>query len=821
MTGLGEVLSRVISCSWYIVFSIGTFVALFFTDIERLFWISLLCAIFLLDRFIRIKKGDRSISEIYQNKNINVAESFTPNAYSILTQSFRRSLNTGEDPYLVLVDELLKIRSIRKMLSRLDVSEDEFSLKLTAKLGDESDKVSKDELIKIFESIGVSAYKNAETVYESYVEPRNLFAAVALSGHPPLSRLLGLFNINPNDIAEVIIFNRYARGFGRLSRIPAFLGGLVFRGSPVRKRAVNRAWTSRPTKFLDNFSRDFTDMARSEKVGFLIGHEREYEALMRAVSMPGKPNAILVGEPGAGVMSIVAHLAYNMTKDNVPNTLFDKRLVSLDVSKLMSGAAPEEAGDRIRKIVEEIAIAGNVVLFVNNIHDLFRTSEGKAMNAIDSFLPLVQNENIPVIAATYPREFKTLIEPRTDFISQFDVVNVDEISEQEAVRFLSFRSILLEREFRTTITFGAIRKSVELAHKYFHTKTLPGSASDLLKEAVVYADQFKIRNVTPDIVIKIAEMQSKIPIKQASGGEAEQLLNLENLIHKKLVNQSNAVSAVSRALREYRSGLSRKGGPIASFLFVGPTGVGKTELSKILAELQFGSRDLMQRFDMSEYQDRQSIARLIGNPDGSKTGALTDAIFAHPYSLILLDEFEKAHQDILNIFLQVFDDGRLTDSLGRTANFENTIVIATSNAHSDLIKKRIEEGADMVDINIEIKQKLTDYFKPELLNRFSEIVAFRNLNPDEIKTISGFMVKEVSDTIMESHGINLKIDDEALTAIASLGYSPVFGARPLRQVISEKVRSVLAEKLLRKEIGRGNELLLSYKNGEFIFSVLA
>jgi ATP-dependent Clp protease ATP-binding subunit ClpE len=360
---------------------------------------------------------------------------------------------------------------------------------------------------------------------------------------------------------------------------------------------------------------------------------------------------------------------------------------------------------------------------------------------------------------------------------------------------------------------------VELAHRYFRNKLLPGSASDLLKEAVVVVAQNREKIVTPETVIRLAESQSKIPIQQAEGKEAEQLLNLEETIHKKLVNQENAVRAVSSALREYRSGLTRKGGPIASFLFVGPTGVGKTELSKIIASLQFGSKDMMQRFDMSEYQDKQSIFRFIGTPDGTRTGSLTDAVLARPYSLVLLDEFEKAHPDILNLFLQVFDDGRLTDSLGRTVNFENTIIIATSNAHSDLIKTRIEEGVAMTDISEEIKKKLTDYFRPELINRFSDIVAFRNLTRDEIKIIAGFLVKEVGDILESTHGITLGVSDEALSRIAELGYSPVFGARPLRQVISEKIRSALAEKLLRKELARGNSVTVALRENEFIFTV--
>lgn len=819
LSSFGELLVRVVVYSFYTVLSVVAF-TLFFSDVENLFWLSVLLLIFLFDRVIQAKKGNVAVSELLRRKNANVALCFTPTAYRIFHTAYRRSLITGSDPRLVLLDALLGRKDIRKMLSRLDIDAKEFSAKLIEKTSESGGgKPDKKACMEEFENMAIGAFWNAESVYEQFIEPRNLFAAVSAGDDPVVTRLFNLFDLNPADLAEVIVFNRYSRKFSNFRHVPAFLGDLVFRREPVRRRAINRAWTSRPTKLLDEFSIDLTDLARTKKSGFLVGHKKEYDDILRIISRPGKPNVLLVGDPGVGMSSIIAHLAYEMTKDNVPDVLFDKRLISLDITRLVANATPETLSGRIRDMIEEVVAAGNVVLFIENMHDLFRTADAKSINAIDLFLPVIVNERIPVIGTTYPREFKTHIESRTDFLDRFDVVRVDEISEQEAVRFLVFRTILLEREFDVFVTFGAIRKSVELAHKYFRNRPLPGSASDLLKEAIAHANQQKEKTVSPEIIVRIAEAQSRIPIKRAEGEEAEKLLDLENIIHKRLVNQENAVSAVSRALREYRSGLSRKGGPIASFLFVGPTGVGKTELSKILSSIQFGSKEMMQRFDMSEYQDKQSIFRFIGTPDGSKTGSLTDGVLAKPYSLILLDEFEKAHPDILNLFLQVFDDGRLTDSLGRTVSFENTIIIATSNAHSDLIKKRIEEGAAMTDINEEIKKKLTDYFRPELLNRFSNIVAFRSLTKEEIGIIAGFLVAEVAETLEEAHGITLHVDKEALFRLAELGYSPVFGARPLRQVISEKIRSVLAEKLLRKEIARGNSVRAILDGDEIRLSV--
>jgi len=384
---------------------------------------------------------------------------------------------------------------------------------------------------------------------------------------------------------------------------------------------------------------------------------------------------------------------------------------------------------------------------------------------------------------------------------------------------LIYDSLILERRYKITISFGAIKQAVILAHKYFRHKQLPSSAEDLLKESLAYASQRRDKLLQADDIIAVAQRKINVPLHGAGKEEAGKLLNLEKIIHERLVDQEEAVKAVSRALREYRSGLSRKGGPIAAFLFVGPTGVGKTELSKILASVQFGSEETMVRFDMTEYQIRESISRFIGSTNGEIAGVLTEAIIQKPYSLVLLDEFEKAHPDILNLFLQVFDDGRLTDSLGRVVDFTNTIIIATSNAHSNFIKESIEAGLNIEKINEELKKKLTEYFRPELLNRFSGIIAFKNLSPKDIEAIAGFQLKSLAKAVSETHGINLNFDAAVVKNIAELGYDPVFGARPLRGVISEKLRSPLAEKILRGEIVRGNSVRIVLENGEIKFIV--
>lgn len=812
-----ESLMRVLSYSIYVVLGASSFVLLF-SDIQPLRWFGVLLALFLVDRALQVGKGERRLWEL-GGKEPNVARSFTPRATAALYRAFRESLATGEDVRTLVLQELLKHQETKQVLRRLDVSPKEFSGKLQELRSGTEEEHQKDQFEAV-KSLALSAASNAARLHEAYVYPANIFGAIAEDPSPAVRKLFYIFEIDPRDAENAPLFR--SRGMFRF-RAFKHLRKLAFFAPSARKipkKTMNRAWTARPTPLLDAFSTDLTALAEDGFIGFLVGHEKESQALSSALARPGKPNAILVGEPGAGKSTIINHLALQMVRDEAPKALFDKRLVSLDLSELMSGADLKGVSERITQLTEEILHAKNVVLAISNVEYLFKTSAERGSSPIDFFLPVIESKAIPVVAEVNSREFKKFIEPRADFLKQFDVVRVDEISEEEAIRFLVYASISIEEDFSVTVTFRAIRRAVELSHRYFRNRMLPGSALDVLKQAAAEASRQKEKTLSEDQVVAVAERQSRIPIQKAEGKEVEKLLNLEAVIHERLVNQNEAVSAVSRALREFRSGLSREGGPIASFLFVGPTGVGKTELAKILAAVQFGSETLLRRFDMSEYQEKQSIFQLIGTPDGEKTGALTDAVLENPYSLVLLDEFEKAHSDILNLFLQVMDDGRLTDSLGRTVDFSNTILIATSNAHSDFIKKEIEKKTPMKDFSLELKKKLTEIFRPELVNRFSDIIVFRPLVETEIEEVAKRMLQGLIKTMEETHGVRLSLEESAIRKIAELGYSPVFGARPLRQAISEKIRSVLAEKLLKKEIGKGNSVSISFEKGAFEFSVV-
>ncbi|MCL4404190.1 ATP-dependent Clp protease ATP-binding subunit [Patescibacteria group bacterium] len=810
----GDFLARLVVICAYIVLAVATVVFLMAPQ-TKLFFVGLLLALFLLDRAYHAKKGERTLFELQRQNRANLALALTPTASRALAYARRRSTVTNQDFHLVLLWVLLERRDVRETLKRLEADIGDLKGKLEGLLSQGNGETDLQATVADFV---LRAYQVAVDSNESYIECRSLFGALFSVADPRVRSLFDAANISTEDASTAVIFGRFRRRFSRLRSVPATIGGFVYASRFLRHRTMNRAWTARPTPNLDQFGIDLTDLARREKIGLLIGHEKEFNGLLDVVARPGKPNALLVGEPGSGKSTLIAHLAFRMIKDDVPPVLFDKRLVSLDVAGLLAGAAAEVLAGRLRLIAEEIVTAGNVVLFLPNVHDWFKTADKGGLNAIDLILPVIRDAGIPVVAETYPREFKAYVEPRTDFLEQFDVVRVDEIAEEDAVRVLIYESLLLEKANRTFITFGAVKAAVDLAHRYFSQKLLPGSATDLLKQTIAALADMRRKAVTGSDVTALAEKLSRIPIQRAGQVEARELLGLETTIHKKLIDQEAAVSAVSRALREYRAGLKRKGGPIASFLFVGPTGVGKTELAKILAEVQFGDRGALSRFDMTEFQEKSSLERFIGAPDGSRPGVLTDAVREKPYQLVLLDEFEKASPDILNLFLQVFDDGRLTDSLGRTVDFTNTIIIATSNANSDYIKSEIEKGKKVAEIADEIKDKLTSVFKPELLNRFSDIIVFRELTPSELALVAGLMMQELAEALKESNGMTLVFDEASLKGLVQIGWSPVFGARPLRGAIEEKVRSVLAEKILREEVKRGDRIQLSFQNGEFKFS---
>ncbi|MFA5052653.1 MAG: ATP-dependent Clp protease ATP-binding subunit [Parcubacteria group bacterium] len=808
----GRFVVKIIKTTAMTLLMVGS-VVLLLSDSSDLRYAGAFLALVAAEKLIHLGRSRKSLKKLPKEGRINIADYVSPQTKTMFISAVDRAIFRGENLSPEITLAALSTKAATEAVKRLGVDPQELRAKIEEHLKSSDTHKEKPDVSDVAEVTLIRAFLSALKAGEESVMPADLLVAQVTDGDKEIKRAFNLFGIAPEDLEKALIFGRLAK------ERPVSQTSFFARRIPMtRIRNVNRAWTSRPTPVLDTFGYDITNLAIAGRSGFLVGHANEYDRLEDVLSRPVKPNVVLIGEPGVGKEAIIGHLAYRIVKDQVSPQLFDKRIVALDISALSSAADPAELQKRANAILNEIRMAGNVILYIPEIHNLARTSGEGRLSAANVLMSAINDGYFPTIGTTYPREYKEFIAEDSSFAGAFEPIQINEISEDEAEEYLSYDSVILEREWKVEISFAAIKKAVTIAKKYFHNKPLPSSAEELLKEALSEARRKGEKVLSEDDVIGMAEKKVNVPIHRAGKAEAGALLNLEEEIHERLIDQEEAVASVARALREYRSGLSRQGGPIASFLFVGPTGVGKTELAKALATIQFGSEDMMIRFDMSEYQGAESVERLIGGNDGKTYGSLTEAVSEKPYSLVLLDEFEKANGDVLNLFLQVLDDGRLTDGLGRTIGFENTIIIATSNAHSTFIKESLERGKDPRTLGEVLKKRLTEYFKPELLNRFSDIIAFKTLSVEDMEKIASLQLRSLSKTLEEVQGIIITFDEEAVKIIAREGYDQTFGARPLRAAISKLVKDPLSSRILLGEVKRGDTIGVSQSEGKITFS---
>ncbi len=585
----------------------------------------------------------------------------------------------------------------------------------------------------------------------------------------------------------------------------------LFRGNKrkrvkIRHNIMNRAWTARPTPLLDRFSYDITDYAAAHVLSPTIGREREIGEVMRVLERNSKNNVLLIGETGSGRESIVKAIGRLMARDEVLSKLRDKRLVALDAPLIISGVkAGGELEERLQMILREIQMAGNIILFIPNIHALAESGAEHGFDISEILTPVFTQSLFQVIGTTTFYDYHRVIEKRGDFADTFEVVKVDEVDPEVALEIVISEAPNIEDKEEVSFSYSALKKSVELSRRYIFNKLLPAKAIDLLSEAAVMVRVSKGKDavVNESDIMKLITEKTGIPVSDVNASEAKKLIDLEDEIHKRMVDQVEAVKAVSEAIKRMRVGLKNEKRPMGVFLFLGPTGVGKTELAKTLAEVYFGSEKTMVRLDMSEFQEPRSIDRLIGNAESEVGGILTEGVKRQPFSLVLLDEFEKSHPNVLDLFLQVFDDGRLTDGSGRVVDFTNTIIIATSNAGSKIIQARLKEGKVIADFKPEIEDHLLKYFKPELLNRFNEQIIFKTLSEDDILAIAKLQITKLIKRFEEAQGIQIAVSPAALKKVAVLGCSSFYGARNLQRVITEKLENTIANKFLRGEIKRG------------------
>ena len=651
--------------------------------------------------------------------------------------------------------------------------------------------------------------------------------------------------------------------------------------------------TKAKTPSLDEFGTDLTLAASELRLDPVIGREKEIERVIQILARRTKNNPVLLGEPGVGKTAVVEGLALRIVNSEVPDILDGKKVIQLDMGLLIAGTKYRgEFEERLKKIMDEIRQAGNIILVIDEMHTLI--GAGAAEGAIDAaniLKPALSRGEIQVIGATTLKEYRKYIEKDTALERRFQSVLIEEPSIDDSIEIIRGIKPKYEEHHRLIISDDAIVSSVKLSSKYITDRFLPDKAIDVLDEAcskvrlkvsslspegkeldkelrcIIKEKEEAIRNqefekasqlrddeanmkekirevsekwrnehdankpvVTEENVAEVIGMMTGVPVTKLTESESDRLLNLEKVLHERVIGQNDAIVAISKAIRRARVGLKSPNRPIGSFIFCGPTGVGKTELAKALSEAVFGSEDNMVRVDMSEFMEKHSTSKLIGSPPGyvgyDDGGSLTETIRKKPYSVILFDEIEKAHPDVFNIMLQILDDGRLTDSKGRHVNFKNTIIIMTSNVGASMIATQSKLGFVTADdekkdkyekLKDTVNEEMKKAFRPEFINRIDDIIVFAHLSKEEIRQIVDLMMKDLFKRLDE-RGLTMEVTDDVKDFLATDGYNEAYGARPLRRLIQRKVEDTLAEEILSGKYHEGDTIVLDMKDGKMFFS---
>ncbi len=659
----------------------------------------------------------------------------------------------------------------------------------------------KGKLSRTSEETLLASYLNAYTHNRQNVSAIELFME-SYNRDEYIQELFYDLDVDQEEMQNVVAWIRISEKLVRRHR--------EYKKAAMRKPtgAMNRAMTSVATPLLDQVSEDLTVEAVYGRLPMLIGREQEMESIFRVIE-GGNQSVVLVGQPGVGKDAIVNGIAERMVEERVPKILQDKRLVRISIPHLVSGLTPEKAQERLLMALNEVARSKNIVLVIDNIAEMTGISSGGEMTVdLTSVLIDALNRGYTFLIATSTTDAYTSVIERSSLGQVLQKISVDESETNEAIQTLEAKIGGIEYKNNIIFSYDAVAQAVELSDRYIHDRYLPAKAIEICQETAlaVFRDRGKGAVVSEEDVAEIISEKTKIPVTQVGQEEKEKLLHLEEQMHKRMIGQNEAVEEVASALRRARAELRSDNRPIANFLFLGPTGVGKTELAKTTAETYFGDEDMMIRFDMSEYQNPNSIERMIGRK--GEGGLLTEAVRQNPFSLLLLDELEKAHPDILNLFLQVMDDGRLTDGAGRTIDFTNIILIATSNAGTPYIQEEVPKGTSLDDIKTHlIEVELKGIYRPEFLNRFDAVTVFKPLTQDDVGQIAYLMINQVAERL-EAKGIHLRASDEAVRELAVKGYDPKFGARPLRRVIQEDVDNVVAKAMLEEKVGRRDTIVL-------------
>lgn len=652
-------------------------------------------------------------------------------------------------------------------------------------------------------------------------------------------------------------------------------------------KTTKKAKSKTPT--LDEFSKDLTELAKQGKIDPVIGREKEIQRVIQILSRRSKNNPCLIGEPGVGKTAIAEGLALKIVQDDIPQLLKDKKIVSLDLTSMVAGTKYRgDFEDRIKKAIDEVKQNKDVILFIDEVHTIMGAGAAEgAVDAANILKPSLARGDLQVIGATTIDEYRKNIEKDAALERRFQPVTVGEPTAQEAMQILKGLRDRYEAHHKVKITDDAIENAVKMSSRYIADRFLPDKAIDLIdeaasivrlnaqtipqnlkdmqeeikhlqqeKQAAISAQDYEgaakirdkenslqalldgekekwknacvhdVKSVTTDEIAAVVSSWTGIPVSQLTKEESERLLNMETILHQRIVGQDKAVSSIAKAIRRGRVGLKNPNRPIGSFIFLGPTGVGKTELCKTLAETMFGDENAIIKLDMSEYMEKHTVSKLVGSPPGyigfDEGGQLTEKIRRKPYSVVLFDEIEKAHQDVFNMLLQILEDGVLTDSQGRKVSFKNAIIIMTSNVGASKITQPITalgfgEKDSSKTIEDLVMADLKKTFKPEFLNRIDEIIVFNQLEKSDIEEIAKRMLSTLEKRLADM-GITVEFSGEAVSAIADAGFDKVYGARPLRRAIQSKIEDRLSELILENKITPNSKCKVDFINNEFTFN---
>ena len=720
-----------------------------------------------------------------------------------------------------------------------------------------------------------AAYISAK-MGQSYVGTEHLLLALISDGDSYAVSFLRELGVSPTMLAEAVQ--------GSMSQ-----GGDGY--SDGMNEGFAKSQDGKEGSALDKFGRDLTKAAKNGEIDPVIGREKEIERVIQILSRRTKNNPVLIGEPGVGKTAVAEGLALEIANGTVPEILRDKRVVALDLTGMVAGAKYRgDFEERIKSAIDEVKNSKNIILFIDELHTIIGagSAEGSA-DAANILKPSLARGDFQVIGATTLNEYRKYIEKDAALERRFQPVKVGEPTTEQAIEILKGLRDRYEAHHKVKITDEAIEAAVNLSSRYIADRYLPDKAIDLIDEG---ASKIRLKTLTsPDnvkeleaqiedyekekasaideqdferaaklrdeqnalkekleeakknwqqsqkencgsvdaeVIAKIVSDWTGIPVVQLTKEESERLLNMEQVLHERVIGQDEAVSSIARAIRRGRVGLKDPKRPVGSFIFLGPTGVGKTELCKALAQAMFGDENAMLRLDMSEYMEKHTVSKLIGSPPGyvgfDEGGQLTEKVRRKPYSVVLFDEIEKAHPDVFNMLLQILEDGRLTDSQGRTVDFKNTVIIMTSNVGARLITDKQKslgfkdgnESTDAKDVKSLVLGELKNVFRPEFLNRVDDIIVFNKLNKDEIKQIASKMLDTLAKRL-ENIEIKIRFTDEAVSAISDKGFDDTYGARPLRRAIQSEIEDKLSEEILEGKIEKGTSVVCDYKDGEFVF----